>query len=221
MENLAQVVNAYEPNISKWSLIGIPILFLFFSILSCIWFSISLKKKKIGFNITVSWLASNVLFLIISIYLFIVNVVYASKPNISYEKINFFEWLGKHVFGIEYDSWIILIVLLSVFITFIITLNVILKFNEQTRQIHNLNRNIAILKGKIAIDLKETNFSTSELSVEELEHLLEEKLAKEKIRVKYKNKLERLASKNQQLNIDDSIELKDLLGDESNDGDKE
>ena len=65
-------------------------------------------------------------------------------------------------------------------ITLTILINSLIKLNIQNKRINDLNRNLAILKGKVSIDMKELHFDTSELSAEELKHLLEEQLAKEK-----------------------------------------
>ena len=93
-------------------------------------------------------------------------------------------------------------------ITLAILINSLIKLSIQNKRINDLNRNLAILKGKVSIDMKELHFDTSELSAEELKYLLEEQLAKEKLKAKYKNKFNRL---NKTSKADVMVDTKTLL----------
>lgn len=82
----------------------------------------------------------------------------------------------------------------------------VIKQNQNIKKINDLNRNFAILKGKIAIEIEDLAFDSKEISLDELRHLLEEKLAKEKIKIKFKNKMEKLQQKqNNEQEISDSL----------------
>ena len=196
-------------DVNKWTYIGFPILFLACAVLSCVWFGISFGKKKLSSGITVSWLSLNIIFLALSLYLLIIGLVAIYHSNFPYSKYNFLDWIGYHAFGIEKNSWVILLILLFVFLLTIFILKLINDQSVQAKRINELNRNLAILKGKIAVEINELNFDTSELSVDELKYLLDEQLEKEKLKAKYKNKLERISSKTGTTSID--INTKTLL----------
>ncbi len=196
--------------------IAIPIFFLIITILSFVWFGFIFRKKNSSTSLIVNWLAINILFLVIFVYLLILGIVKEFQPSFPYENYNFFQWIATNIFrfpnntnGEEtYWSWLVIIFIMMFVITLAIMINLLIKFNIQNKRINDLNRNLAILKGKVAIDMKELNFDTSELSAEELKHLLEEQLAKEKIKLKYKNKFVRL---NKTTKVDAIMDTKTLL----------
>lgn len=215
LHTLNSLIRSNEDEVGKWTSIVFPILFIAFAIISCVWFSIAFRKKTIRTKTSVFWITINVIFLGFSVYLLIINLIWIYRSDFPYHKYNIFDWIGKNAFGINKNSWIILLFILLTFVSLVISINITIKFDEQNRKINDLNRNLAILKGKIAIDIHEMNFDTSELSVEELRFLLEEQLAKEKMKLKYKNKLERLSAKSD--DVDVIVDTKTLLNIKQND----
>lgn len=191
--------------------IAIPVFFLILTILSFVWFGFAFRKKNLPTSTIINWLAINILFLILFTYLLILGIVKEFKPTFPYDSYNFFQWIAVNIFGInvaESVSWLILLFILMFVIMLTILINSLIKLNIQNKRINDLNRNLAILKGKVSIDMKELHFDTSELSAEELKHLLEEQLAKEKLKAKYKNKFIRL---NKTSKVSNMVDTKTLL----------
>lgn len=191
--------------------IAIPVFFLILTILLFVWFGFTFRKKNLPTSTIINWLAINILFLVLFTYLLILGIVKKFQPSFAYDNFNFFQWIAVNIFGInvaESASWLILVLILMFVITLTILINSLIKLNIQNKRINDLNRNLAILKGKVSIDMKELHFDTSELSAEELKHLLEEQLAKEKLKAKYKNKFIRL---NKTSKADVMVDTKTLL----------
>lgn len=192
--------------------IAIPVFFLILTILSFVWFGFAFRKKNLPNSTIINWLAINILFLVLFTYLLILGIVQAFQPSFPYDSYNFFQWIAQSIFGISNGvssiAWLILLFILMFVITLATLINALIKLNIQNKRINDLNRNLAILKGKVSIDMKELHFDTSELSAEELKHLLDEQLAKEKLKTKYKNKFIRL---NRTTNADVMVDTKTLL----------
>lgn len=192
--------------------IAIPVFFLILTILSFVWFGFAFRKKNLPNSTIINWLAINILFLVLFTYLLILGIVQAFQPLFPYDSYNFFQWIAQSIFGISNNvssiAWLILLFILMFVITLATLINALIKLNIQNKRINDLNRNLAILKGKVSIDMKELHFDTSELSAEELKHLLDEQLAKEKLKTKYKNKFIRL---NRTTNADVMVDTKTLL----------
>ncbi|MBD5423147.1 MAG: hypothetical protein HDR43_01470 [Mycoplasma sp.] len=190
--------------------VGLPVLFLILTIISFVWLGIALRKHHLSTSIIVSWMTFNIVFLVIFVYLTIIGIVYQVKQSsFDYGNYNFLDWIARNIFGINFEgSWVILILITIFVLAISISINVVIKLSSQNKKINDLNRNLAILKGKVAIDMNELNFDTSELSADELKHLLEEQLSKEKLKAKYKSKIAKL-SKTSTTNL--MIDTKTLL----------
>ena len=191
--------------------IAIPVFFLILTILLFVWFGFTFRKKNLPTSTIINWLAINILFIVLFVYLLILGIVKQFQPSFAYDSFNFFQWIAVSIFGInvlDSASWLILMFILMFVITLAILINSLIKLNIQNKRINDLNRNLAILKGKVSIDMKELHFDTSELSAEELKYLLEEQLAKEKLKAKYKNKFIRL---NKTSKADVMVDTKTLL----------
>lgn len=178
--------------------VGLPIVFLLLVGISFIWFGITLNKKNVSNSTIIKWLIINVVFLSLFIYLFIIGIISVVQGELfDYSKYNFLQLIAVHVLGFSDKeqpwAWSFIILIIFLLMSMSIAISTILKLNQQNYRINELNRNLAILKGKIAIQMNEFNFDTSELSIEELRYLLEEQLAKEKLKAKYKSKFNRLS----------------------------
>ncbi|MBR2999329.1 MAG: hypothetical protein IKL15_01110 [Mycoplasmataceae bacterium] len=213
-----KIVEYSENNISIPALIGFPTLFLIISIISFLFLIISFSKKKIGIKTTICWLISNLFFFTISLYLFIIGLIEIFKPNFYYLEYNFFIVISEKLFGIDGQFWILIFILLFLIIEIPMIVTFAIKQNQNIKKINDLNRNFAILKGKIAIEIEDLAFDSKEISLDELKHLLEEKLAKEKIKIKFKNKMEKLQQKQniEQEISDPLVDTNTLLNMDSN-----
>ncbi len=180
-------------NINEWTSIIFPILYLLFSIISCIWLAAAFRKKILTTKSLVVWVFINVLSLTLSSYLVIIAFIHAFNSDFPYEKLNFLDYIGKQLFGIQKNSWVILLGVILIFVLIVICIHIAVKFNAQNQKINDLNRNLAILKGKIAIETEDLEFNTAELSADELKLLLEEQFIKEKLKSKYKAKIEKVS----------------------------
>lgn len=191
--------------------IGLPIIFLLLTIVSFIWFGITIKRKNISNSTTIKWLVINIVFLVLFVYLFILGVAYEVNKSFDYDSYNFLQWIAVNVLRFDPNqkwAWITIVLTIIAIMSICISISTIIKLNQQNYRINELNRNLAILKGKISLGMNEFNFDTSELSIEELKYLLEEQLAKEKLKAKYKNKLSRLSKS---IDVDLHTSTKTLL----------
>lgn len=191
--------------------IGLPIIFLLLTIVSFIWFGITIKRKNISNSTTIKWLTINLVFLVLFVYLFILGIAYEVNKSFDYDSYNFLQWIAINVLRFDPSqkwAWTMIVLVFIVIMSVSISISTIIKLNQQNYRINELNRNLAILKGKISIGMNEFNFDTSELSIEELKYLLEEQLAKEKLKAKYKNKLSRLSKS---IDVDLHTSTKTLL----------
>ena len=218
MQDTKIFVEYSENNISIPALIGFPTFFLIISIISFLFLIISFSKKKITIKTTICWLISNLLFFSISVYLFIIGLIEIFQPNFNYLEYNFFVFISERLFGVDGQFWILIFILLFLIIEIPMIATFVIKQNQNIKKINDLNRNFAILKGKIAIEIEDLAFDSKEISLDELRHLLEEKLAKEKIKIKFKNKMEKLQQKqNNEQEISDSlVDTNTLLNMDSN-----
>lgn len=178
--------------------VGLPIVFLLLVGISFLWFAITLKRKNVSNSTIVKWLIINIVFLALFVYLLIIGIISEVRIEaFDYKKYNFLQLIAIHILGFDNDkapwAWSFIIIIIFLIMSLSIAISTIIKLNQQKYRINELNRNLAILKGKIAIQMNEFNFDTSELSIEELKYLLEEQLAKEKLKAKYKSKFIRLS----------------------------
>lgn len=218
MQETKILVEYSENNISIPSLIGFPVLFLIISILSFLFLIISFLKKKLTIKTTIGWLIYNWLFFSISLYLFIIGLIEIFQSSFQYLKYNFFVFISEKCFGIDGQYWILIFILLFLIIEIPIIVVFVIKQNQNVKKINDLNRNFAILKGKIAIEIEDLAFGSKEISLDELKDLLEDKLAKEKIKIKFKNKMEKLQQKkyNEQKESNSLVDTNTLLNMDSN-----
>lgn len=195
--------------------IGFPILFLCISIIWTVWFVFDLRKKKLSIRLAVNWLILNIFCLFISVYLLIIGIINSVNGSLGQE-FNFINFLTKKLFGLEESwSWILWLVVSISLVSINISIKVSVKISELNNKVDELNRSLAITKGKLAIKLNEfENLSITELSFEEYKKLLDDKLLREKIRMKYEIKMENLKNKYNQVssNNGDVLDTQVLLG---------
>lgn len=195
--------------------IGFPILFLCISIIWTVWFVFDLRKKKLSIRLAVNWLILNIFCLFISVYLLIIGIINSVNGSLGQE-FNFINFLTKKLFGLEESwSWILWLVVSVSLVSINISIKVSVKISELNNKVDELNRSLAITKGKLAIKLNEfENLSITELSFEEYKKLLDDKLLREKIRMKYEIKMENLKNKYNQVssNNGDVLDTQVLLG---------
>lgn len=193
----------------KWETIGFPILILSISIISCIWLAFIFKKRTLNVKFIISWTFLNSIFLLVGIYLLIIGIIFVSKSFKweEYKELNFFIYISNVFFGEFSQGWIIMFSFIYILFTMFFSLTALINISIINYKTNELNKNLAILKGKISIDLNELDFNTSELSSEELKILFEEQVTKEKLKQKYINKLKRI---NNLENFDDT-NIKTLL----------
>lgn len=176
--------------------IGFPLLFLIISIIWTIWFAIDFGKKKLNTKMSINWLVLNIVCLTLSLYLLIIGAINVAV-GIN-DAFNFINFLTKKLFGLEEEwAWILWVIITITFISINISIKLSIKISELNKKVDEINRSLAITKGKINIQMNDFNNSlnTAELSLEEYKKILEDQLAKEKIKVKYQNKITNLKNK--------------------------
>lgn len=200
--------------------IGFPLLFFILSVIWTVWFAIDFGKKKLSTKISINWLILNVFCLSLSTYLLVIGSINASPIKID-KAFNFINFLTEKFFGIRDDlAWVIWLIITITITSINISIKLAIKVSELNKKVDEMNRSLAITKGKLNIQLNDFNQSlnTAELSFEEYKKLLNDRLAKEKIKIKYENKINNL--KNKQNNAHDendiNLNIKNLLGFEDN-----
>lgn len=181
-----------QPGPFDWSILGFPIAFLLIAIATFIFVGIEIKKKRLEIKEIIAWLILNTLFTTIIIYVLVVGVVKFYHPNV----INAFDWLGVHAFHLTTDSepWIIL--LIFGFIAFILLSTMIntVRVQRMNKRIDELNREVAILSGKVnkSADFSKFELAENEKTFQEIKQELREEVKIAKARKKAKEKIKEL-----------------------------
>lgn len=175
-----------------WSILGFPIAFLLIAIATFIFVGLEIKKKRLEIKEIIAWLILNTLFTTIIIYVLVVGVVKFYHPSV----INAFDWLGVHAFHLTTDSepWIIL--LIFGFIAFILLSTMIntVRVQRMNKRIDALNREVAILSGKVnkSADFSKFELAENEKTFQEIKQELREEVKIAKARKKAKEKIKEL-----------------------------
>lgn len=174
------------------SYLGFPILFLILSIGWTIWFTFDFKNKKLNTKQTIIWLSLNIIALSISLYSIIIGIVSIVDKNLN-PAFNFIEYLSLHIFGISGRFiWVFWVVIFISIISLNVAIKVSVKLSELNKKIDDLNVSLAITKGKLYQQHEDEEKSSimSEISLEEYKKLIDNKLEKEKLRLKAEKKLD-------------------------------
>ena len=177
-------------DLGNWVNIGLPIFFLVIAIASFVWFSIEVKRKRIMFKQMATWLSLNILFTIFVIYVLIISILHVYYVG---NAGNIFNMVSHYVFGIEMANgkqWIILLILGFISYILVKTLNNSLKIAKLSSRLDKLNREVAILTGKVT---KSTTFKKDVANVKktskEVKIELKEEIKIAKIKSKHQSKL--------------------------------
>ncbi len=133
----------------EWINIGLPIFLLVISISSFVWFSIEVKRKKIMFRQMATWLTLNIIFTLLVIYVLIIallHIYYVTNAG------NIFNMFTHYVFGIDLDGgkqWVILLILGFISYILLKSLQNSLKIARLDKRVDELNKEVAILSGKV------------------------------------------------------------------------
>lgn len=195
--------------------LGFPILFLILSVFWTIWFALELKRKTLNTKLTINWLILNIFSLTLSIYLFIIGIINSSPLNID-PAFNFVNFLTWKIFGIETNlAWILWVVIIISATAINLAIKLTVRMSNLNKKVDELNRTVAILKGKLVNNFDyENQISTAELTLDEYKKILEDKLAKEKARIKTQKKLEQLQERYSQNTeqLEEDFSTSKLLG---------
>ena len=177
-------------DLGNWVNIGLPIFFLVIAIASFVWFSIEVKKKRIMFKQMATWLTLNILFTVLVIYVLIISILHVYYVG---NAGNIFNMISHYVFGIEMTNgkqWIILLILGFISYILIKTLNNSLKIAKLSSRLDRLNREVAILTGKVT---KSTSFKKDVSNVKktskEVKSELKEEIKIAKLKTRHATKL--------------------------------
>ena len=177
-------------DLGNWVNIGLPVFFLVIAIASFVWFSIEVKKKRIMFKQMATWLTLNIIFTIFVVYVLIIailHIYYVGNAG------NIFNMISHYVFGLEMQNgkqWIILLILGFISYILIKTLNNSLKIAKLNSRLDRLNKEVAILSGKVT---KSTTFKKDVAGVKksskEIKSELKEEIKIAKLKTKHATKL--------------------------------
>ncbi|AAT27959.1 hypothetical protein [[Mycoplasma] mobile] len=175
--------------------IGLPILFLVGVFFSFLWQIMQSRKGNLSFKLNSSWLLFNILFLLITTYILITNIINSINGNPDFNIINI---ISERIFGFSLKNgnidftWIIWIIFWFLFTIGIASVRNAIKISVLSNKIDELNRSVAITKGKLnkTVQLTSNSIDTNELSLDEFNTLLKNKLEKESALIKANTKLE-------------------------------
>ena len=182
----------YE-DLGDWINIGLPIFFLVIAIASFVWFAIEIKRKRIVFKQMATWLSLNILFTVFVVYVLIISILHIYYVE---NAGNIFNMISTHVFGITMSNgkqWVILLILGFISYILIKSLNNSLKIAKLDKRVDRLNKEVAILSGKIS---KTTNFNKDVASIKktrkETKGVLREEVKLAKLKKKHYVKLDKV-----------------------------
>lgn len=192
--------------------IGMPILFLVIILFSFLIHISQSRKGNLSFKLSSSWLLFNIVFLVVMTYILITNIINSVNNNPDFNIINI---ISETVFGFSLKNgntdftWIIWIILWFIFTIGLLSIRNAVKISALNNRIDELNRSVAITKGKLnkTISLTSNSVDTNELSLDEFNTLLKNKIEKESAIIKADAKLEKIKRKTNKKFLDDDSEL--------------
>lgn len=192
--------------------IGMPILFLVIILFSFLIHISQSRKGNLSFKLSSSWLLFNIVFLVVMTYILITNIINSVNNNPDFNIINI---ISETVFGFSLKNgntdftWIIWIILWFIFTIGLLSIRNAVKISALNNRIDELNRSVAITKGKLnkTINLTSNSVDTNELSLDEFNTLLKNKIEKESAIIKADAKLEKIKRKTNKKFLDDDSEL--------------